>query len=287
MGYGIPTVADEIGVSASADLIESRLPIAEYILKTAGSMVVDTFHHTMRGMDYVKELIKAIEALSTKNILQSFPEDGILAAGGLNSIESRNAIEWIIDPIDGIHNFVRGIPEVGLQIAIRSRDELLYASMYQPFNQEQSTATRGQGARYHDYRSGQDLTLRVSNRPLTDSLVMYDGSLGTTDARESLNVLSKIGTKTGGTRVFGIAIQDFTMIASGRAEAFITTVAHPEDVAPGILLVREAGGRVTDLNGEEVDIHSRSLLVTNGVVHDEILELINSQQPTTAGEPHE
>jgi myo-inositol-1(or 4)-monophosphatase len=225
-------------------------------------------------MDYIKEIIKAIEALATKNILQSFPEDGIFSAGGIQNLESRNGIEWVIDPVDGIHNFTRGIPEVGLQIAIRSRAELLYASMYQPFNQEQSTATRGLGAIYHDYRNGQELTLKVSDRQLADALVIYDGSLGTLEAKDSLNALTNIGTKTGGTRVFGIAIQDFTMIASGKAEAFITTVAHPEDVAPGILLVREAGGRVTDLQGENIDIDSKSMLVSNGVVHDQIIELL-------------
>jgi myo-inositol-1(or 4)-monophosphatase len=274
MGYGIPTVADEIGVAASADIIEARLPTAEYILKTAGSMVVDTFHHTMRSMDYIKELIKAIEALSVKSILQSFPEDGILSAGGLSNMESRNGLEWIVDPIDGVHNFVRGIPEIGLQIALRSHGELMYASMYQPFNQEQSTATRGQGAIYHDYRNGQELTLKVSSRPLAEALVIYDGSLGSREAGQSLNVLTKIGDKVNGTRVFGLAMQDFTMIASGKAEVFITTVAHPEDVAPGILLVREAGGRVTNLDGGEIDIDSRDLLVTNGVVHDEIVRIL-------------
>lgn len=274
MGYGIPTVAEEIGISASADIIEARLPAAEYILKTAGSMVVDTFHHTLRGMDYVKEVIKAIESLYIKNILQSFPEDGILAAGGISHMESRNGIEWVVDPIDGIHNFVRGIPEVGLQLAIRSREELMYASMYQPFNQEQFTAVRGGGALFHDYRNGQELALSVSNRPLSEAMVIYDGSLGSLDAKDLLDVLTKIGTKVGGTRVFGMAMQDFSMIASGRAEAFVTTVAHPEDVAPGILLVREAGGRVTDLGGGNIDINSRSLLVSNGIVHDEILELL-------------
>lgn len=274
MGYGIPTVAEEIGISASADIIEARLPTAEYILKTAGSMLVDTFHNTMRSMDYVKELIKAIEALAVKSVLQSFPEDGILSAGGLQNMESRNGLEWIIDPIDGIHNFVRGIPEIGLQIAIRSRGELLYASMYQPFNQEQSTATRGAGAIYHDYRNGQELNLRVSNRTLPESMVIFDGSLGTANAPSSVEALRRICAKADGTRVFGIAIQDFTMIASGRAEVFVTTVAHPEDVAPGILLVREAGGRVTDLQGKDVDIDSRDLLVTNGVVHDEVLSLL-------------
>jgi myo-inositol-1(or 4)-monophosphatase len=278
VGYGLLTVADEIGITASADIIEARLPTAEYILKTAGSMLVDTFHNTMRDMSYVKELIKAIEALSVKSVLQSFPEDGILSAGGLQNMESRNGLEWIIDPIDGIHNFVRGIPEVGLQIAIRSRGELMYASMYQPFNQEQSTATRGMGAIYHDYRNGQELNLRVSNRTLAEALVIYDGSLGTAGAINSIEALRRIGPKADGTRVFGIAIQDFTMIASGRAEIFVTTVAHPEDVAPGILLVREAGGRVTDLAGNEVGIDSRNLLVTNGAVHEEVLSLLGGIQ---------
>lgn len=274
MGYGIPTVADEIGIVASADIVEARLPTAEYILKTAGSMLVDTFHNTMRSMDYIKELIKAIEALSVKSVLQSFPEDGILSAGGLQNLESRNGLEWIIDPIDGIHNFVRGIPEIGLQIAIRSNGELMYASMYQPFNQEQSTATRNLGATYHDYRNGQELSLKVSDRKLSEAMVIYDGSLGTASAGSSIDVLSRLGPKVDGMRVFGIAIQDFTMIASGKAEVFITTVGHPEDVAPGILLVREAGGMVTDLSGRAVDIDSKNLLVTNGLVHDEVLALL-------------
>lgn len=274
MGYGIPIIADETGISASADIIEARLPTAEYILKTAGSMLVDTFHHTQRGMDYVKELIKAIEALCVKSVLQSFPEDGIFSAGGLQNMESRNGLEWIIDPIDGVHNFVRGIPEVGLQIAIRSRGELMYASMYQPFNQEQFTANRGGGAVYHDYRNGQELTLSVSARTLQDSVVIYDGSLGTAAAEGSEMVINMLGPRVGGTRVFGIAIQDFAMIASGKAEIFVTTVGRPEDVAPGILLVREAGGKVTDLKGMEVGIDSKNLLVTNGVVHDEVLKLL-------------
>ncbi len=274
MGYGIPTVVDEIGTAASADLIEARLPVAEYVLKTAGSMVVDAFHHTLRGMDYVKELVKAIEALATKNILQSFPEDGLLSAKGVSSMESRNGIEWIIDPIDGIHNFVRGIPEAGVQVAVRGHGELLYSSMYQPFNQEQFMATRGAGALYHDYRNGQELNLKVSDRPLSDAMVAYDGSLGTIDSGELAVVLQRLDKRVQGTRVFGFSMQDFSMVASGRIEAFITTMAHTEDVAPGILLVREAGGRVTDLLGGNVDINSRHLLVSNGVVHDELVELL-------------
>ena len=246
MGYGIPALAEETGIVASADIIESRLAVAEYILKTAGSMVVDTFHHTAHSMDYVKEIIKAIESLAVKNVLQSFPEDGIFSSGGIQNMESRNGIEWIIDPVDGVRNFVRGIPEVGLQLAIRSRNELLYSSMYQPFNQEQCTSIRGQGALYHDYRNGAELSLSVSTRGMSEALVIFDGSLGSVEGKSSLAVLDKIGTRVSGVRIFGIAIQDFTMIASGKAEAFITTVGHPEDVAPGILLVREAGGRVTD-----------------------------------------
>jgi myo-inositol-1(or 4)-monophosphatase len=274
MGYGIPQLAEETGIAASADIIEARLAVAEYLLKTAGSMVVDTFHHTMRSMDFIKELIKAIESLAVKSILQSFPEDGILSSGGIQNMETRNGIEWIVDPVDGVRNFARGIPEVGLQLAIRSRDELMYSSMYLPFNQEQYTASRGQGAVYHDYRNGSELSLSVSRRTLSDAMVIYDGSLGNIDGKESLGVLSKIGSSTAGVRIFGISVQDFTMIASGKAEAFVTTVAHPEDVAPGILLVREAGGRVTDLSGGNIDINSRSLLVSNGIVHDEILGLL-------------
>jgi myo-inositol-1(or 4)-monophosphatase len=270
-------LAEETGIVASADIIDARLPIAEYIIKTAGSMIIDTFHHTMRSADFARELIHAIESLATKNVLQSFPEDGIFFPGGNLAMETRNGIEWIIDPVDGIHNFVRGIQEVGVQVAIRSRSELLYASMYQPFNQEQSTAVRSQGAVYHDYRNGQELTLRVSARPLEQALIIYDGSLATSASPRSLSVIAAVGPKVAETRVFGNSMQDFTMVAAGRAEALVTSVGHPEDVAAGILLVREAGGRVTNWAGEATDVDSNDFIVSNGVVHDHIVGLLKGR----------
>jgi len=269
-------VAKDIGINASADIIDARLPIAEYILKTAGSMLVDCFHHTLRTEDYVNQLIKAIEALTTKNILQSFPEDGYRGLSGLGT-ETRNGIEWIIDPLDGKHNFLRGVPICGVQIAIKSHDELLYAAMYQPFTQEQETATRGLGAIHHDFRSGQELTLKVSDKPLAAAYLIYDGPIGTQQGAASLELLNILGRYTAASRVYGSALQDFSMVASGRAEAFITTSAKPEDVAPGMLIAREAGGVITDFTGQAVTTASRQMLISNGVVHEDILKLIKGR----------
>lgn len=273
MSYSDSSIVNELGINASADIIEARLPVAEYIVKVAGSMIVDTFHHTLRSDDYIHALLKAIESLATKNILQSFPEDGILSSGGISRMDSRNGIEWVIDPIDGIHNFSRGIPEVGMQLAIKSRSELLYASMYHPFNQYQATATRNHGAIFQSYRNGLESALKVSSRSLGEAFIIYDGSIGSASAPHLTEAIRVLDKQIEGTRVYGLAIEDFTIVASGKAEAFITTVAHPEDVSPGILLVREAGGLVTDLNGNDPTINSNHLLVSNGVVHQQIIDL--------------
>ncbi len=269
------SIATELGISASADIIDSRLPIAEYMIKTAGSMIVDCYYHTLRTPDYVDQLSKAVEAMAVKNILQLFPEDGY--TGTFNQpIESRNGIEWLVSPIDGINNFIRGIPLMGTQMALMSRGTLLYSSFYQPLWQEQVTAKRGFGVQLHDFKNGQELTLRVSLRTIEDSMIAFDGVVATTDvSRQMMSVLS---SKVNHFRVIGSATHDFSLVAGGKIDALAGVMVNPRDVLPGVLMVEEAGGRVTDIEGKPFTPQSRSVLASNGVIHDELLAILNGEK---------
>lgn len=269
------SLAADLGVSASADVIDARLPIAEYMIKTAGSMIVDCYHHTLRTPDYVAQLTKAIEALAIKNILQMFPEDGYQGIQ-VPGIESRNGIEWIVSPIDGINNFVRGIPLMGTQLAIMSRGTLLYSSFYQPIWQEQTTARKGFGVQFHDYKNGQELSLKVSDRPVTDAMIAFDGVVAASDvSRQMMLVLS---SRVNHFRVIGSATHDFSLVASGKLDGLAGVMVNPRDVLPGVLMVEEAGGIVTDIQGNPFTPQSRSVLASNTVIHQELLSILNGGQ---------
>ncbi len=270
MSYDGSIVAD-LGVAASADIVDSRLPIAEYMIKTAGSMVVDCYHHTLRTPDYVEQLMKAIEALAIKNILQMFPEDGFRGIQ-VPSIESRNGIEWVVSPIDGINNFMRGIPFVGTQLAILSRGTLLYSSFYQPLWQEQTIATRGGGVQFHDYKNGQELTLRVSSRSLEEAMIAFDGIVATTEV--SRRMIMALSEQINHYRVIGSATHDFSLVASGKLDALAGMSFNIRDVLPGVLMVEEAGGKVTDLEGLPFTADSKTILASNGIIHDQLLDIL-------------
>jgi myo-inositol-1(or 4)-monophosphatase len=258
-------------LAVSADIVESRLPVAEYMIKTAGSMVVDCFHHTMRTADYVGRLQKAIEALAIKNILQSFPDDGYAALMD-GSVESRNGITWIINPIDGMNNFMRGMPMVGVQLSIESRGTTLYSSMYQPLSQEQTTAQRGLGTMYHDYKNGQELSLKVSDTGVKDACIVFTGNLGRTEL--SQHVFEAIAPHVAHTRVLGVAVMDFSLLAAGKVDAVIGTRVQYRDVAPGVLVVQEAGGAVTDLEGNPFSAESTTIIASNSTCHADIIALL-------------
>jgi myo-inositol-1(or 4)-monophosphatase len=268
------SIATELGISASADIVDARLPVAEYILKSAGSMIVDCYHHTLRTPDYVAQLTKAVESMMIKNMLQLFPEDGYTGVH-VPRIESQNGIEWLLSPIDGINNFMRGIPFIGTQIAIMSRGTVLYSSFYQPLWQEQVTAKRGFGTTFSDFKNGQQLSMSVSTRTVDDSMIVFDGVVASSDASRQL--MSVLGSRVNHFRVIGSATHDFSLIASGKLDGLVGVTVNPRDVLPGVLMVEESGGKVTDINGQPFTPESRSVLATNGLLHDELLAIMNGE----------
>ncbi|ABC21877.1 inositol monophosphatase family protein [Rhodospirillum rubrum] len=177
---------------------------------------------------------------------------------------------WIVDPLDGTTNFLHGIPHFAISVALEEKGEIVAGVIYNPILDELYTAEKGNGAFVNDRR------LRVSGRrDLAESLfatgIPFQGKGG--HAR-FLGQLAKVMAKTSGVRRIGAASLDLAYVAAGRVDGYWEEGLHPWDCAAGILLVKEAGGYVTTLDGKPDPLRQGSLLAANPLMHPLLGELL-------------
>jgi myo-inositol-1(or 4)-monophosphatase len=182
---------------------------------------------------------------------------------------------WIIDPLDGTTNFLHGMPHFAISIAVEEpkaggRGEITQGLVYQPLTDESFWAEKGRGAWLQDRR------LRVSaRRDLPDALVATGiPYLGHGDFAEWSRIFGAVAPEVAGIRRFGAAALDLAWVAAGRYDAFWESDLQPWDVAAGILLVREAGGFVTDYRGGDQPIERGQLLAANDSLHSKMHKLV-------------
>ncbi len=171
---------------------------------------------------------------------------------------------WIVDPLDGTTNFMHGIPQFAISIALEEHGEITNGVIYNPITDEMFTAEKGGGAFMNDRR------LRVAGRnTLSDSLfatgIPFQGKGG---HGRFLEQLAKVMARTSGVRRFGAAALDLAYTAAGRVDGFWEESLQPWDVAAGILLVREAGGYATTLAGQNDILETGSVLAANPSLHE-------------------
>jgi myo-inositol-1(or 4)-monophosphatase len=177
---------------------------------------------------------------------------------------------WIVDPLDGTLNFLHGIPHFAISIALERDGVPVAGLIYNPANDELFTAERGKGAFLNDRR------LRVATRKrLADSVVacaLPHPSRG--DALLARNEHVAVQEKVAGLRRFGAAALDLAWVAAGRFDGYWERGLSPWDMAAGVVIVREAGGFVTDIDGREIVLRGGSILAGNAEVHGELLRTI-------------
>ncbi len=215
--------------------------------------------------DLVTAADRASEQLVVKRLKERFPQHGIVAEEG-GRAEMQSELRWYVDPLDGTTNFAHGFPLWNVTLALARRDEVIAGVVYDPLNRELFAAERGAGARLNG------APIRVSNtRVLNDSLV----ATGFPSRKRHLNVnihfYYQLAMLTHGVRRGGSAALDLAFTACGRLEAFWEFGLNPWDMAAGILLVMEAGGSVSGMQGEPFDLHGRYVLADNGSIHAETL----------------
>jgi myo-inositol-1(or 4)-monophosphatase len=179
---------------------------------------------------------------------------------------------WIVDPLDGTTNFLHGIPHFAISIALERESTIVAGLIYNPANDEFFTAERGKGAFFNDHR------IRVAARKrLADAIVCCAlPHLGRGDLALFRREFAAVQDKVAGLRRFGAAALDLAYVAAGRFDAYWERNLSPWDFAAGVLMVREAGGYVTDLDGNERTMEPGDIIAGNETMHGEVMKLVRS-----------
>jgi myo-inositol-1(or 4)-monophosphatase len=217
--------------------------------------------------DLVTAADRASEQLIVKRLRERFPEHGIVAEEG-GRAEMEAELRWYVDPLDGTTNFAHGFPMWNVTLALARRGEVIAGVVYDPLNRELFAAERGAGAWLNGAR------IRVSRATtLNDSLVATGFPSRKRHQNVNIHFYYQVAMLTHGVRRGGSAAIDLAYTACGRLEAFWEFGLNPWDMAAGTLLVEEAGGRATGMQGEKLDVNGPYLLASNGAIHEETLSL--------------
>ena len=251
------------------------LNIAVTAARAAGSIIVryldrvDTLDVATKHMnEFVTQVDKEAEAIIIADIRKAYPNHAILAeeSGAAGDSEYR----WIIDPLDGTTNYLHGFPQFCVSIALEHRGRLEQGVVFDPLRQELFTASRGAGARLNDRR------IRVSRQNALEGSLLGTGFpfRGDYDLDTYLETMRALVPKSAGVRRAGAAALDLAYVAAGRLDGFWEFGLEPWDMAAGVLLIREAGGLVTDADGDEHYMDSGNIVTGTPKVLRELVKTI-------------
>ncbi|OGO05835.1 MAG: hypothetical protein A2Y73_01675 [Chloroflexi bacterium RBG_13_56_8] len=250
------------------------LDIAVRAAREAGCVLAQMYHRpheiSVKGLrDITTEADLAAEAVALRIIRDGCP-DACFVSEESNSAyrDYGDRPTWYVDPLDGTTNFARGLPMFCISVAMAIGDKVQCGVVYDPLLDQLFSAERGKGT----YLNGQRLHVS-SQRELIESLVMLDWPRVQAMREKSANFLARLAPRVDAVRSQGSAALGFCYVAAGWVEAYFQYTLLPWDVAAGLLLVEEAGGKVTDLRGSPHSLNQPDWLATNGLVHDAILAL--------------
>jgi len=266
-----------------AEITMHYLETAVEIAREAGALLANFFERRVafevKGeFDLVTEADRASEKLVVEKLQTYFPSHAIVAEEG-SAFAGSSEYRWYVDPLDGTTNFAHSFPMFNVTLGLERAGEVIAGVIYDPLRQEMFTAEKGGGA-YLNHRR-----LRVSGiRRLAESL----GSTGFPSRKRSHNVnihfYYQLAMASHGVRRTGSAALDLAYVASGRLDFFWEFGLKPWDEAAGTLLVQEAGGTISDMDGRPHSITaSENLLADNGTLHQEVLrhfgQIFSGQPP--------
>ncbi|NLJ12504.1 inositol monophosphatase family protein [Denitrificimonas caeni] len=236
--------------------MQPMLNIALRAARSAGELIMRSIERLdtisigeKDAKDYVTEIDRAAEQVIITAILKAHPDHGIHAeeSGRIAGTGEGADYEWIIDPLDGTTNFIRGVPHFAVSIACKYRGRIEHAVVIDPVRQEEFTASRGRGAAFNGRR------MRVSKRKSLDSALLATGfpfREGQLEHMDNyMSMFKDLAVQSIGIRRAGAASLDLAYVAAGRYDAFWEYGLSEWDMAAGALLIQEAGGLISDFNG--------------------------------------
>jgi myo-inositol-1(or 4)-monophosphatase len=254
--------------------IEAALEAGKYLKANVGK-----FRQLERKIgqetNLVTEIDKGSEALIIRTIRSRYPDHAILGEEGGASAGTSD-VKWIIDPLDGTTNFTHGLPLFCVTIGIEYRGEIIAGAIYDPNADELFTAEKGKGA----FLNGARIRVTAADTLINSLLVTgfpYNIKENPGKVVEHFTTFLPLAQ---GVRRLGSAAIDLAYVACGRFDGYWEVFLHPWDKAAGILLVKEAGGTVTNFNGDPGDIiYQPNTLATNGVIHQQMLDVLAANLP--------
>ncbi|MGA2650245.1 MAG: inositol monophosphatase family protein [Terracidiphilus sp.] len=260
------------------------VPKASTIAKEAGARLREFFTAGVEteykgDVDIVTVADRTVEKLVRGRLAEAFPGHGVYGEEGTRD-RMESAFRWYVDPLDGTTNFAHGFPQFCVSLGLEHRpanlqsgqDGTLVAGViYDPMRDELFIAEQGHGA----WLNGKPI--RVSRTPeLAESLVATGFPSRKRHASPNIHFYHEFTLRSHGVRRAGSAALDLAYVAAGRLEAFWEFNLNPWDTAAGILLVEEAGGRLTDFSGQHFQLNSNEILASNGLIQDELVALFGN-----------
>ncbi len=250
----------------------SYLETAREIAQEAGALLMRYFQRRvgfeLKGeFDLVTEADRASEALILDRLRSHFPAHGVVAEEG-GGVGRHAEFCWYVDPLDGTTNFAHGFPAFAVSLGLEREGRLICGVVYDPLHQELFEAERGAGACLNGRR------IRVSGvQRISDSLAATGFPSRKRHQNINIHFYYQVAMLSHGVRRAGSAALDLAYVAAGRLDAFWEFGLNPWDMAAGVLLVEEAGGKVSDMLGGPASVHGPHLLADNGLLHQQMLEL--------------
>ncbi len=262
-----------------SDLLEvaqdAALEAGKFLKESVGRVIsVETKMGEVRNL--VSDADRGSEERIIRRIRQHYPGHAVLAeeSGGSRQEEE---FRWIIDPLDGTTNFLHGLPIFSVTIGVEHRGEVIAGVIYNPNLGELFVAEKGSGA----YLNGTRISVSTSTE-LINSLVVTGFPYNIAENPDrAVDHFVHFLYETRGVRRLGSAAIDLAYVAMGRFDGFWEVSLQPWDMAAGVLLVHEAGGRTSDFSGGPVSIYRKQIVASNGRVHDAMVRVLARARPVT------
>jgi myo-inositol-1(or 4)-monophosphatase len=232
---------------------------------------IENLQVSMKGpANFVSLADKRAEEMLYEDLAKARPGYGFIGEEGGSRPGDDKTHTWIVDPLDGTTNFLHGIPQFAISIGLQREGTIIAGVIYNPANDELYTAERGKGTFLNDQR------LRVAGRRKLNECVIACGlpHIGRGDHELSRAEMSEIQNRVAGLRRFGAASLDMAFVAAGRLDGYWERNLQPWDMAAGQIIVREAGGIVSGMAGDDDPLLTGHVICGNEFVHAELVKIL-------------
>ena len=256
--------------------VKNILEFAMNVALRSGRILLEHYNQSMEvrskssEIDLVTEADLASERFIVQTIRKKFPKHGILSEEEVEDNEARE-FSWIIDPLDGTVNYTHGFPIFCVSLALQYQGDPLLGVTHDPTRDETFTVVKHLGA----FLDGERLNVSQA-KTLVQSLVATGFPYKRATIEDNnLPEFNRVLPKVQGIRRGGSAALDLAYVAAGRLDGYWEAHLSPWDWAAGVLMIQEAGGRVTDRTGQPWTLESKKMVATNGFIHEELLQVVS------------